>query len=557
MVGNAITKGEGGLSDALFKRGDQIRAEELHYSTQRIGTLVDADATDYHAQSMEKKGTDAYDSMKAVDDWMVKATDAYISPEMDEKLRLNVSQHIQAKGVVLKNSLAAHEAGQRDLVAEDTRIGTLASASKSAYQGFGTLDDNLKIVTSAIINDPRLRDTDRENKLMVAQSTVADSYLDGMVNRNPLAALEIIKSGTFNQYLTKERLQEFDVKIKPKLDAYTVDGILNSPEISKLFPKSVDDAFERDTIYQAVKAKETDPNIIKLVHAELVRLDTDHKSAQAERFDQASGSINLNGSDYWTNNKVAPMSVLTTSEEYSNMSDSQKIKVTDKWMAENWRIYSHQQTIGLEARRIENDSRRQEKDDIRADHQATVLDQTKTANYYEAHPEELLQMTQSRFEGFATEVSNTDYNRFAAQRQKLNDPAKMSHAVIAADTKTRLLDQAGITDPDEVKKYGAMVNRYVDNVQRQEKRYLEPKEIESAVVQGLQNVAVNERTSRLGINTGYETTTKKRMEVKNPAAIIIPVNVQSQFDDLEIKRGVKLTPDRRRMLYDELLKEEK
>lgn len=212
IVGNAIA-GVGNALGDIAQRQAEMKKEDQYFATQSIGNTANDYALEFETEFKAKQEKDAYNSGAAVDDWMVKTTDKLLDIP-DEKVRFQVNDHIQALGLKLKDRLATHEAQQRKVVAVNTLRGTLESASKAAYQGSGTLADNLAIINAAVANDPTMGESEKENALLAYQSGVAESYLDGMVNRNPQAAGELVKSGMFNEYLKKEQLEKFDKQIK-------------------------------------------------------------------------------------------------------------------------------------------------------------------------------------------------------------------------------------------------------------------------------------------------------------------------------------------------------
>lgn len=222
-----------GLSKAVSDIADhelKLKREDQHYQTVRFGTMVDSDALEFEQEEKNKLEVDSFGSMKRVDDWSKRMSERYTAQINDETTKRNVLSYIGNKSNSLKNNLAVHEASQRDVVAKNVRYQALEQASKNAYTGQGTLDDNFNAFTAVVSTDQRMGDEERETLLMKGQSAIAESRLSGIIDRNPQAGIDIIKSGIFNQYLdgktietmtkdAKTRQSELDRKSRQELEA--------------------------------------------------------------------------------------------------------------------------------------------------------------------------------------------------------------------------------------------------------------------------------------------------------------------------------------------------
>lgn len=208
QIGQAL-QGFGGAIDNIAQRQKQIRDEERHYSTIRIGNMASEDALTFEQEARNLKGQEAFNMMDRVDEWKERATHQYTSDVEDPVIKRNVELHIQNKSLSLKNTLATYEASQRNLVSQETRMNVLSVSNKEAYLGSGTLQENLQTYENVVANDPRLSAEEKENALMAGQSAIAESRLQGIIDRNPGAAEAVIDSGFFNDYLDADKLSEF------------------------------------------------------------------------------------------------------------------------------------------------------------------------------------------------------------------------------------------------------------------------------------------------------------------------------------------------------------
>ena len=166
----------------------------------------------FEQERTQLKGTDAYGSMDAVDEWQQSTREQYLKGLDDPKLSRDVEAHIAAKGLSLKGSLSRHEAQQRNAVADETRTSVLRTNLKSAYLGSGTLDENVQEYTAAIASDPTLSDEEKENNLVSGQSAIASARIEGIIDRNPDAAIALMDSGLFREFLSAQALSTFAKK---------------------------------------------------------------------------------------------------------------------------------------------------------------------------------------------------------------------------------------------------------------------------------------------------------------------------------------------------------
>lgn len=285
-VGRAV-QDFGSAINYLADRQMELREEERHYSSLRIGNLVNDDALGFEQTSLELREIESYNSMDRVEDWVKQATEKYTQGVEDEKVRQSVTQHIQAKSLTLKNSLATHEATQRDVVANNTRGQSLENASKSAYLGHETLDNNLQAYNKVILSDPRLGAEEKETALMAGQSAIAEKRLEGMIYRSPQAAKELIKAGLFNEWLTSDTLQRFGEKIKQQLmDESTLQGVGLATQVFKGNPGST-----VSELRDMLKKQTSDKDILSAAFSELNALDANLDEEKLERAQEASDVV--------------------------------------------------------------------------------------------------------------------------------------------------------------------------------------------------------------------------------------------------------------------------
>ena len=115
----------------------------------------------------------------------------------------------------------------------------------------------------------------------------------------------------------------------------------------------------------------------------------------------------------------------------------------------------------------------------------------------------------------------------------------------------------GITDKSKQSQYYTAVQDYLVAQQQEGKRVFNPEQIRKAIVGAFQDVEVATRTKDF-FGDGYSdsgTVKKKRIDVQNPAAIVIPKDDLVIVRDFLKSNGFDDTPKNRLRVYDKMLVE--
>lgn len=430
------------------------------------------------------------------------------------------------------------------------------------YKDPKMFNEGLKDLDKWLNNAAVMRGMGPEEAKLYKEKSVSTAYTDRIkqtANDNPMAAMTLFAEYE-DKIEPKERVK-LKNELKPLVDSYSLDGILG--QVDKNFAdQDPDGDYGIDKRYQAVKELTKDPHIRDLAYKELERGERLHNQAIKDNYDNASGTIFMEARKAWNENKEVSVKTIMNMPEFGQLREKEQEKILEKVDSENMKIESERRRYEVDIRRARAEERsaaaaarsaraaeRQEQREIRREREDSVF------NHYNLHPEELASMKDSEFEALAGDVSHADFKTLTAAKKKLNSPAALSRATVETGMLTNIFAQAGITDAKQVKEYSAMARNFIVAEQKEAKHVLSPEETKRAIIAGLQHVAVNVKTSRLGIPTGREVDVRRRMTVKEPGAIIIPPEINTRFNAIEQKRGIKLTPERRRMLYDEMLKE--
>jgi hypothetical protein len=483
---------------------------------------------------------------------------AVVEHEVKEKLSLNAVETKTAVDLALNNIAQSYQSPE--IVSQNIQDGINALKAQNVIKGY---DPDSQISQDTLTQfESSAHRTVFESLVQTGQIWKAKQYYDEFNKAEP----ETDENGkpvpgTEGSVFTRADQLEIEKELKPKLDAWSVDSILN--QVDEQFKGDSPSAdFGIDKRYEAVKQITADPHVRDLAFKELERQERVHNQAIKDNYDISAGHIFMTARADWNNKQETDPSKIMMMPEFAQLPEKDQERILDKIDTENRLIAADRHKVETDERIARNEERRTAAEERRAANEArrekdreTKAKWDETFNHFNTNPEELAQMTPNEFGALAGDVSHADYARLTAKRAKLVTPQALSHAVIESGVLTGLLNKAGITDPTEVKTYSTMAQHFVNVAQKDAKHVLTPEEIQATIIQGLQQVAVNVNTSRLGFSTGNETDFKRRMAVKNPAAILsIPDDVNARFDALEQKRGKPLSLERRQALYAEILK---
>ena len=192
--------------NALMQKQDEDN-KTANLSMQFDNNLV-TDYIDYHQQLGDK----AYGSQERLEAFQQLQIKALTKDVDNPRINQNITAYIQNKINNRRIDYAGHEARQRQEVSTITRDMKLDSVTQSAFNGIGTLDENIDNVRNFIKtqHDNVEIGTDTATEwLLQAERKIAERTVAGMINRTPETAIEIMKSGAFNKYLDSKTIEHY------------------------------------------------------------------------------------------------------------------------------------------------------------------------------------------------------------------------------------------------------------------------------------------------------------------------------------------------------------
>ena len=216
---SGVGQGISSIGRSVFNLGLDIAENNLRMQKQdednKIANLaiqfdndLVGDYIDYHNQ----KGDNAYGSQERLDAFQDRKTKELTKGIDNPRVVQGITQHVQTRVSNRRIDYASYESQQRGVVSELTRDMNLDTAAQSAFNGIGSLEENLETVRNLIKTQHDNGEISAETSeawLLDAERKVAERTLAGIVNRQPDASVELMQSGVFNKYLDSKTIEHY------------------------------------------------------------------------------------------------------------------------------------------------------------------------------------------------------------------------------------------------------------------------------------------------------------------------------------------------------------
>jgi len=198
----------------------QKAQEELTWVMKADSSLTDA-WTGFLPSELEKQGEDTYGNVARARKWIDEQAAGWMDSAPSEEARLTLGERVQTltrNGVM---QLARLQARQRRNVAE-RGFGTSLDAKRKAVY-LGQADPAVAVgqmsgeYAAAARDEVRLFDQGTAEALaMDASNRIYGAYLDGLLDRDPLRAIQEFNAGHFNPFLSADQLNAYADRIAAK-----------------------------------------------------------------------------------------------------------------------------------------------------------------------------------------------------------------------------------------------------------------------------------------------------------------------------------------------------
>ena len=373
---------------------------------------------------------------------------------------------------------------------------------------------------------------------VISQAT--HERLNRMVLVDPMGAYNYIQEHKATD-MSSDDVAHFETMLKPKVDA--IQTHQSSDAIwSALGPKNDYDPINIDAMQEKARKEISNPDILRDTLTDLQQRTNIRLEGEKQRTTSSLAAV-------WKAQAAgATLSDIKAMPEFSALPGHEQATVGHT--IETW-VNSELREARAEARAARSESRQS-----RIEQRLAVQEQwNQNYMHYNQDPEALASMSEEQFSALYPQLGAANFKALGASRSRLTSPQALATAQVQTQTFNSIMTQAGITDKSKIKEYYDMAQHFVVMQQQETGRKFNPAEIRSAIIAGMTNVDVNQRVSPLGLDTlSYTSTTqKRRMEVEDPNAIIIPPNYLTKINSDLAAAKVQVTPQRQRQMYDAML----
>ena len=506
------------------------------------------------AESMQFK--DAY-----LEDYKTKAMEG-IPKDIPDHMRVQFEKMAMERYNSLSNEFNRHAIAQESK-ANDAATGAM-QASILRNIGSNAYDDNrfqlelgtLKHVVSEGITK-KYGESEEANQIRKSalELAVNDAYskrLNQILLDDPAKGKQFLDDNTGNNTLTPETVAHYQGIIKPL--------VANQDGINKAFefiPRLKAGEPVDKLISEMQKGLSSRPEVFKVAEAQLRAAQSDIKNAEVQGAQTAAMEVQkLIIEAEKGGRKMSPVELLASPAYKKLVALGTPSALTlaagysDKTFSEN-RMVEQQ---GAQRRR---EDRMERKYDAAAAKQerteAAQLEFTRLS----LDPDEVANMTPFEIGQKVIELGPSLGGQFRKLHASLASPERLATVKLENKSFNSLMSSMGITDKSKQSQYYTAVQDYLVAQQQEGKRVFNPEQMRKAIVGAFQDVEVATRTKDF-FGDGYSdsgTVKKKRIDVQNPAAIVIPKDDLVIVRDFLKSNGFDDTPKNRLRVYDKMLVE--
>ena len=506
------------------------------------------------AESMQFK--EAY-----LEDYKTKAMEG-IPKDIPDNMRVQFEKMAMERYNSLSNEFNRHAIAQESK-ANDAATGAM-QASILRNIGSNAYDDNrfqlelgtLKHVVSEGITkkygEGEEANQIRKSALELAVNDAYSKRLNQILLDDPAKGKQFLDDNTGNNTLTPETVAHYQGIIKPLVA--NQDGINKAFEfiprleagepVDKLISEMQKGLSSRPEVFKVAEAQlraaQTDIKNAEVQGAQTVAMEVQKLIIEAEKGGRKMSPVELLASPaYKKLVALGTPSALTLAAGYS-----------DKTFSEN-RMIEQQ-----DAQRRREDRMERKYDAAAAkqeSQQAAQLEFTRLS----LDPDEVANMTPFEIGQKVIELGPSLGGQFRKLHASLASPERLATVKLENKSFNSLMSSMGITDKSKQSQYYTAVQDYLVAQQQEGKRVFNPEQVRKAIVGAFQDVEVATRTKDF-FGDGYSdsgTVKKKRIDVQNPAAIVIPKDDLVIVRDFLKSNGFDDTPKNRLRVYDKMLVE--
>ena len=290
-IGRGIQSLGEGLEDVaniLIRRSAELKRQKDESTFSSIVSAFDEENRTFMLNQLQMTGRDTLDNVNVSYTFRDDMLEKYIKDVVDNEMKLRIENHIRGVSNNNANNLASWQLTQRRQIVEQDIKNIVAGAVKDTYIT-GNLSQNIinfeeRIKTLYDIGSIGAEEAARV--IVKGTAEIAEADLDKLIISNPSVAHAMLQRGFYNEYLSKDKLEEYDRKLKPLI--YAQEGIRAAIEI---YEGSLPDTPINELLRQARERFENAPEELKIVRSELIKMHSADKDAKTQAIQTAVDEV--------------------------------------------------------------------------------------------------------------------------------------------------------------------------------------------------------------------------------------------------------------------------
>ena len=244
-VGRAIS----GLGDVVMQQRERQRLQDLKNKSIDIETSYDDEQRAYFSVESQLAGSDSFGNIERAEKFRESSILKHTEGVEDPELKTQIEGYIQNQSGGMMDRLSIHQASQRSEVSGQIRERKIDGILKDSFDGNKPVEESIFSWQRTILGQRetgQLGEEEAAELLVNGEEKIAEASLDGIVNRDPEAAIELIEAGAYDEFLDQKQIKAFDKQAKTLQKALDDDTKARANEARKA---------EQDALKQ--KQKET------------------------------------------------------------------------------------------------------------------------------------------------------------------------------------------------------------------------------------------------------------------------------------------------------------
>lgn len=244
-VGRAI----GDVGGVIMQHREKQRLQDLKNQSTDIEASYDDEQRAYFSGESQLAGSDSFGNIERAEKFRDESIKRHTEGIEDPTLKSQIEGYIQNRSGGMMDRLSIHQAGQRSEVSGQIRERKIDGILKDSFDSNEPVEESIARWQETILGQRetgQLGEEEAAELLVNGEQKIAEASLDGIVNRDPEAAIELIEADAYDEFLDQEQIKAFDKQAKTLQKALESDAKARANEAAKA---------EQDALKQ--KQKET------------------------------------------------------------------------------------------------------------------------------------------------------------------------------------------------------------------------------------------------------------------------------------------------------------